>query len=113
MARLRTSPTVSSTGGVPVELTDPLHPVWSIPRTADQWRAVHGLRPADSLVYVFKAPATGCRLRHAQALADWSDAHNLDPRQAVELTGWTTRPTAMERAAARSGTDYVQDARTS
>ena len=110
MARLR-SPDVLAVltpDGIPVELTDPSHPAWSTPTAADRWRSVHGLRPAGPLPWTYRPPATGARLRHAQAIGDWSTAHGLNPRLASEMTGWTAAPTSMERAAARSGSDYVQ-----
>lgn len=114
MARLRVPDVLAglTPDGVPVELTDPMNPVWSTTAATNTWRSVHGLQPAEPLRWTYRPPATGARLRHAQAIGDWCTAHDLDPRQAFELTGWTAAPSATERAAARQGTDYYLPRRT-
>lgn len=106
MARLRDSQAVaaSATGDdVPTALLNPYDPIWSDEQAVGRWRAAHAL----PLVH----PVNGSRRRHAGALTDWCTAHGIDPKRAQELTGWTARMTAMERAAARSGADYVRPTR--
>lgn len=105
MARLRDSEGASIAGAadVPADLLDPHAPVWASNRSAARWHTTHDLPAA--------VPAAGGRLRHAAALTAWCLSEGIDPKRAQEITGWSARPTAMERAAASKGVDYVQPRR--
>lgn len=87
MARLRQAEGLPApTGGVPVELLDQHHPVWSDSRSVARWRTANGLPPCPPFDVQF-IPLPGepayagvnraGRIRHHRAASDWARVHNI------------------------------------
>lgn len=87
MARLRQAEALPApTGGVPAELLDWRHPVWSDSRSVARWRAANGVprtlpfnvefvplpgEPGDAGVH------RGGRIRHHRAASGWALANGI------------------------------------
>jgi len=87
MARLRQAEALPApTGGVPAELLDQRHPVWSSSSAVARWRSANGVPACQPFNVVFlplpgepddAGVHRGGRIRHHRAASDWARVHNI------------------------------------
>lgn len=93
MARLRATEALPApTGGVPAELLDWRHPVWSSSATVARWRSANGVPPAQPFNVVFlplpgepddAGVHRGGRIRHHHAASDWALTNSIVSNEPV------------------------------